>query len=64
MVEYIFLGIFMLSHATYMILTHKVSFGRDTLVLDDSFLYLVAIPYIICALSIMYLAIKNKGSEK
>ncbi len=64
--KYILWGIVMLIHGVYMLISHEVSFGWDTIVLIDKRLYLIVIPYLLFSIwiiivSIMGLKKKEKG---
>ena len=66
--KYILWGIAMLIHGVYMLISHEVSFGWDTIVFLDKRLYLIVIPYLffsigIIIVSIMNLTKKKKGSD-
>jgi hypothetical protein len=59
--KYFLWGISMLFHGIYMLISHKVSFGWDTIALKGTTLYLTVIPYMLFTIWVITLGLFKKN---
>jgi len=55
--KYILWGLAMLMHSIYMLISHQVSFGWDTIILEGKMLYLIILPYMLFSIWIIIISI-------